>query len=122
MAEPGGLDALHGETLLALLIVELHRWLDGPRRGRRPRGGLAPWQARRATELLAARLDGGIGISEPAGACGLSPSHFAQAFRHTTGLPPHRWLTQRRIDRACELMRSSDLGLADIAYACGFAS
>jgi regulatory helix-turn-helix AraC family protein len=54
------------------------------------RGGLAPWQLRRATELMNARLDGRLPLTRLAGECGLSVRHFARAFRQSTGMPPHR--------------------------------
>jgi AraC family transcriptional regulator len=84
------------------------------------RGGLAPWQLRRAKEMLMAHLDGDISLSEVARGCKLSVSHFARAFRQTTGLPPHRWLVWRRVDRAKGLLRQSREPMADIALQCGF--
>ncbi len=86
-----------------------------------PRGGLAPWQARLASDLIAANLDGDLSHAEVARECGLSAGHFARAFRRTTGLPPHRWLLQRRIDKAKALLRETGDPLADIAVQCGFA-
>jgi AraC-like DNA-binding protein len=85
------------------------------------RGGLSPWQMRRATELLEAHLDGNIALQQVAEACELSGSHFARAFKTTFRRPPHRWLIERRVDRARDLMRNSRLPLADIAIQCGFA-
>ncbi|WP_348642341.1 AraC family transcriptional regulator [Rhizobium tropici] len=85
------------------------------------RGGLSPWQERRATEMLAARLDGSAGIAELALECGLSQRHFCRAFRQSTGLSPHAWLQHRRVDVAKTLLCRRDLQLADIAIACGFA-
>jgi AraC-like DNA-binding protein len=85
------------------------------------RGGLAAWQERRAKEALLASIDGNIGLGELAGLCGLSRSHFARAFKQSTGLPPHRWLLARRIERAQELLLHSALSLDRIAAACGFA-
>jgi len=85
------------------------------------RGGLAPWQLRRAKEMLMAHLEGDISLSEVARACKLSVSHFARAFRRTTGQPPHRWLTSRRVERAKDLLRQSSEPMADIALRCGFA-
>jgi AraC family transcriptional regulator len=84
------------------------------------RGGLAPWQVRRAKEMLMAHLDGEITLEELAGECDLSRSHFARAFRKTTGRPPHRWLVEQRIERAKDMLLKSDLPLADIADVCGF--
>ena len=88
----------------------------------RSRAGLAPWQARLATELIASRLEGQLSVSELAAACGISQSHFSRAFLRTLGVPPHRWLLARRIDRAKELMGTGSLGLNDVAKACGFAN
>jgi AraC family transcriptional regulator len=84
-------------------------------------GGLSPWQVRRATELLEAHLDGNIALQKVAEACELSVSHFARAFKQTFRRPPYQWLTERRVDRARDLMTNSRLPLADIAARCGFA-
>jgi len=86
----------------------------------RARGGLAPWQERRAKEVMDANLDKEIAIAELAHNCGLSTSQFARAFKQSTGLPPHRWLLQRRIERAQDLLLASDKTLAEIASDCGF--
>ena len=85
------------------------------------RGGLSPWQMRKATELLEAHLDGNISLRQVAAACELSVSHFARAFKRTFRRPPYKWLTERRVDRARDLMANSRLSLADIAIQCGFA-
>jgi AraC-like DNA-binding protein len=86
-------------------------------------GGLAPWQERRAKELLSANLDGNVSLTEVARECGLSISHFSRAFRQSTGMAPHRWLIQRRVEAAKELLRdASSLTLLDIALRCGFAN
>ncbi len=84
------------------------------------RGGLAPWQVRRAKEMLMAHLDAEITLEELADACELSRSHFARAFRTTTGRPPHRWLVEQRIERAKDMLLETDLPLAEIADICGF--
>jgi AraC-like DNA-binding protein len=85
------------------------------------RGGLSPWQMRRAGEFLEAHLDGNISLRQVAEACELSVSHFARAFKKTFRKPPHNWLTERRVDRARDLMMNSRLPLAGIATLCGFA-
>jgi len=84
------------------------------------RGGLAPWQARRAAEMIRESLDGDIHLSEMARECGLSVSHFTRAFRKSFGMSPYRWLLERRIDRAKALLVTSDLAIADIAMRAGF--
>lgn len=85
------------------------------------RGGLSYVQMRRATELLEAHLDGDIALQQVAEACELSVSHFSRAFKQTFRTPPYRWLIERRVDRARDLMTNSRLPLADIAIRCGFA-
>jgi AraC-like DNA-binding protein len=85
------------------------------------RGGLAPWQLNRATEMLKANLDGQIALSQVARECKLSVSHFVRAFKQTIGEPPYRWLLQQRIDAAKELLLHSALPMVEIALKCGFA-
>jgi AraC-like DNA-binding protein len=87
---------------------------------KRPR--LAPWQERLAKEAIMARLDGALTLNELATICGLSLSHFARAFANTVGMPPYRWLLERRLERARELLFDSDISLIDISLACGFAN
>jgi AraC-like DNA-binding protein len=90
--------------------------------GRRPaRGGLAPWQEKRAREMLSAHLDGDLPLSLLAEECGLSAGHFARAFRRSVGTSPHQWLLQRRVDRATGLLRDGRSTLIEVALACGFA-
>jgi AraC-like DNA-binding protein len=84
------------------------------------RGGLAPWQERRAKEIIEANLDGEIPLAELAPECGLSTSHFSRPFKDTTGAPPHPWLLHRRIENAMRLLRNPQLSLVEVAMACGF--
>jgi AraC family transcriptional regulator len=85
------------------------------------RGGLAAWQERRAKELMSANLQGDVSTADIARECLLSAGHFARAFRHSTGLSPHQWRLQRRVEEAHALLRAGRLSLAEIARACGFA-
>ena len=85
------------------------------------KGALAPYQLRKAQEYIDTNLTGDATLDEIAQRVGLSAKHFARAFRQSTGVPPHRWLLQRRIERARELLEAGDLPLAEIALLCGFA-
>jgi AraC-like DNA-binding protein len=85
------------------------------------RGGLSSLQIRTATELLDANLEGSISLEEVADACQLSVSHFSRAFRTTFGRPPYKWLIERRVERARDLMTNTRLPLAHIATQSGFA-
>jgi len=84
------------------------------------RGGLAPWQERRAKEVLRANLKGGVLLKEVARECGLSVSHFSHAFRRTLGVAPHKWLIEQRIVLSKEKLLDDGLPLSDVAAECGF--
>ncbi|QUS38068.1 AraC family transcriptional regulator [Tardiphaga alba] len=88
---------------------------------RQVRSPLSKAQLAIATEMLSQGLGDKVTLSDVAAACGLSRGYFIHAFRKTTGLPPHRWVLSHRIERARELILSSDLSLAQIAAVCGFA-
>jgi AraC family transcriptional regulator len=86
---------------------------------RLPQGGLAPWQERRAKEMITANL-GRIALKELARECRLSMSHFSRAFHRSLGMPPHRWLMKHRIEVAKEKLHDGRMSLTDVAAACGF--
>lgn len=83
-------------------------------------GKLATWQERRTKELIEADLATPVRLADLASTCGLSVGYFSRAFRETCGMPPHRWLTHRRIERAKALMIMTDQSIASIASECGF--
>ncbi|WP_423820561.1 AraC family transcriptional regulator [Salinisphaera sp. SPP-AMP-43] len=85
------------------------------------RVGLAPWQARRAQEMIDASLAGDVTIEQLARECGISPGHFLRGFRKTTGTTPHQWLIRRRIDRAQVMLSTTTRPISEIAANCGFA-
>jgi AraC-like DNA-binding protein len=85
------------------------------------RSGLAPWQLRRAKEMLEADLSANPSVQRMASACKLSVSHFARGFTASTGIPPHQWLMTTRIERARDLLIRSETPLIDVAGVCGFA-
>ena len=86
------------------------------------RGGLAPWQVRRACERLESDLGGKFSLEQIAAEFDLSVSHFSRAFRISTGLPPHQWLLRQRVKAAKQLMTVRDLPLSEIAISAGFAN
>jgi AraC family transcriptional regulator len=86
----------------------------------RSKGGLAPWQKRRASELLHENMHGRIRLSDIARECGLSVSHFARSFKTSFGISTHQWLIQHRIEHAKQLMTQTTMSLIDIATQSGF--
>ncbi|MDZ5602520.1 AraC family transcriptional regulator [Pseudomonas sp. RP23018S] len=82
--------------------------------------GREPLAVARARELLDSQLADPPSLEALAAAVNLSPFHFARVFRHSTGLPPHAWLKQRRLARARDLLRQG-LAALDVACMLGFA-
>jgi len=83
-------------------------------------GQLAAWQLRRAREIMTMRLASNLTIAQVASECRLTPSHFARAFRRSTGVAPQRYLMQLRIAEAKKHLSQQHLPLSDIALMCGF--
>jgi AraC family transcriptional regulator len=116
-----------GPSLLALdqfsLILGAHllqRYGVLQKMGKVSKGGLAPWQKRRAAELLRENLDGRIRLADVARECSLSASHFARSFKETFGMAPHKWLIERRIEVGKQLLRQTTKLISDIAIQSGF--
>lgn len=57
-----------------------------------------------------------------AGVSGVSEAHFARSFKEAFGLPPHRYLLTRRIERAKALLRDTDCPVTEVAFQTGWAS
>jgi len=53
---------------------------------------------------------------------GVSEAHFARSFKEAYGVPPHRYLLTRRIERATALLRDTDRPITDIAFETGWNS
>ena len=83
------------------------------------KGGLSAQQEVLAIELLKGRLTEDLSLTDLAAVCGLSRSYFSKAFKTTFGKSPYRWLTEYRLAKACELLRS-DMKTSHIAHVCGF--
>ncbi len=84
-------------------------------------GGLSPMKLRRVRDRIEASLEEPPTLGSLAAEVGLSLFHFAREFRQTTGLPPHRYILRRQLDRATILLADRDLAIVDVAAASGFA-
>ena len=82
--------------------------------------GLAPGIKRRISEYIDSHLGENISLDSMAELAGLSVYHFSRAFRQSTGLAPHGYLLQRRIEHAAHLLSRTELPLSEIALAVGF--
>lgn len=110
-----------GESLIATLLT----WLDAAathgQSDIRASGPLAPRDLTRLIAYVDETLDGSLSLDDMARLVGLSLRHFRRALNATTGQSPHQFVLSRRIERACGMIASNRLCLAEIAVAAGFA-
>lgn len=85
-------------------------------------GGLAPWAEKRCLDLMQARLSEDVSLDELASEAQLSSFHFARMFKESVGVPPRVHLTRLRMERACELLKHTDLSITEIALEVGYSS
>lgn len=90
-------------------------------RVRRAPGSLGPRRLAAALDFIEANLAEKVTLADLANAVGLTERHFCEAFRRSTGMPPYKYLTARRIERAKRLL-AGDSPLAEVALDCGFGS
>ena len=110
-------DALEAESRLALVTEEISARLD-LRRSPRPEHS-ARGVAREVRERLDASGSEAPTLVELAGELGVDPTHVIRAFRREYGIPPHQYLTGRRVDRARRLLLAGE-SAADVAVEVGF--
>ena len=120
-ADHSAASRLQADAALLTLWAELLRESRKPLQIR-ARGGLAPWQARRCIEYLNDRASENVGLEQLASLAGLSPFHFARAFKQTIGVPPHRYQLNARIAKAKALLEVSDATVTTIAFEVGYES
>jgi AraC family transcriptional regulator len=87
-----------------------------------PRTGAGPSRFGRVLDRVEAGLEGDLRLADLAALVGLSVSRFSHAFTAAHGVAPHRYILARRIERAKELLRTSDSTVASISARVGFTS
>ncbi len=115
--EPNG--RLYAESLGAALATQLvRRWASST-----PtfvRGGLPKRKLTRVLAYIHERLSHDLSLTEIAEAAGISPSHFKVLFKQSLGVPVHRYVMRKRVERAAELLTRTDAELCDVALQAGF--
>jgi transcriptional regulator GlxA family with amidase domain len=76
----------------------------------------------RAKDRMDAASDEEWPVERLASVSGVSEAHFARSFKEAFGIPPHRYLLTRRIERAKALLRDSDAPIIEIAFQTGWNS
>lgn len=118
--EPG--ERLLASSLAHEMISHVLLTQVGLRQGLKLKGGLAPHLRKRLVDYIEQHLDEPLALGELAQLAALSEYHFARMFSASFSMPPHRYVLQRRLLRARELLQHGDLPLGEIGLACGFAS
>ena len=117
-------DGLYIETLAQTLAVHLARVHSSRSRAvRTPRLDTVPGpKMRRLIEFIEENLDSNLSLEAMAAEVVVSPRYLPRAFKTAIGQSPHRYVLARRIERAKELLRSTDMPIVDVALASGFSS
>lgn len=113
-------DALIIETSMILLLMKMFRsanrkYLDSD-------NNISRSQISEIDEYISNNLEKTISLVSLAKLTGLPAARFGQIFKQATGRSPYKYVLQARIDRAADLLKSSDGSIADIALAVGFYS
>jgi AraC-like DNA-binding protein len=122
---PGLNSRLYIDSLLMMLLTQLMRCASNfaaPRQPAYVKGGLPNWRLKRALELLETARTKTPSLAELARPLRLHPTSFCRAFKQSTGLSPHRYLLEHRVNRAKEMMKDRKRTLTEIALDCGFGS
>jgi len=114
---------LYGDFLAQALAVQLlRRHCVIKSRFGETTVALPSYKLRRALEFIESHLAEEIGVTSIAEAASTSTFHFAHAFKRATGSSPHQYVIKRRVERAKELLKQTDLPIVDIAMSVGFAT
>ncbi len=119
----GALDTLFRHQLVDLLATRLlAAHTSSPTTFQPAMGGLSPKVLLRAIERLRSNSDADVSLDALASDAGLSRFHFCRAFKESTGLSPHAWLRQYRIEQAMNMLRNTDASIVSVAVEFGYAS
>ena len=113
--------SLYGESVGVALAVHLVRHHVSTVRTPRPmRGGLSLRQLRLVTEHVDANLERTLSLAELAAVAGLGVSQLTLLWRRSVGVSAHRWILERRVERAEALLREDTASISEIAQRTGF--
>ena len=127
MAETDGpgrfADRFYAETLAHALAVHLvRRYRVAGATGADASGGLGPRGLRLVTDYVGDNLRGDLSLRGIARELGRSPYGVARAFKRSTGLTLHRYVTERRLERAKALLAGTDLSVGEVCCRVGLTS
>jgi AraC family transcriptional regulator len=117
-------DGLYIDTLAQMMAVHLARNHAAQSRPGRipPMQAISGWRMRRVIEYIEENLDGDLSLEAMAAEVDISPIYLARAFKAAIGQSPHRYVISRRVERAKELLRNTEMQVVDVALSSGFSS
>jgi AraC family transcriptional regulator len=117
-------DELYIDTLAQMMGVHLARTHSSQSRPTRtpPMQTMSGARMRRVLDYIEEHLEGNLSLEAMAAEVEISPVYLARAFKGAVGQSPHRYVLARRIDRAKELLRNTDMPVVDVALSVGFSS
>ncbi|PYS00864.1 MAG: hypothetical protein DMG12_16560, partial [Acidobacteria bacterium] len=117
-------DGLYIDTIAQMMAVHLARLHSSRSRpGRMPLvQTISGWRMRRVIEYIEENLDGDLSLQAMAAEVDISPIYLARAFKAAIGQSPHRYVLARRVERAKELLRNTEMPVVDVALSAGFSS
>lgn len=117
-------DAAHRQYAEALSIVLVHELLRLNNTAipakQSFRGGLAGWQEKKVAQYIDEHLLEDVSLATLAAVVKLSPYHFVRAFKQSFGLPPHRYLSSLRMQRAKTLLANPAMSVTQVGFNLGF--
>lgn len=116
-----GRDKQYLEALANVLAHELSDLCEPLNRNtQKNRGGLAGWQIRAVTSYIDQNLKRQVFLATMARLVRLSEYHFCRAFTQSFGVPPHRYLVERRIRRAKALLSNRTMSISEASVTLGY--
>lgn len=82
--------------------------------------GLPAYKLQRVVEYINANLTKDLTLAEIAQVAGMNPHYFSRAFRQATGIPPHRYVINCRVETAKKLLMDDELPLVEVGLSVGF--
>jgi AraC family transcriptional regulator len=117
-------DSQYFESLKTTLILHLLKYYSGLNLKSESveSAGLSRYQLQQVVDYIHDCLDAELSVKEMAQTVGLSQYHFSRMFKQSTGMAPHQYVMQQRLELAKQLLKQPELPMSDIAYQCGFAN
>ena len=114
---------LYVESMTNALAVHLIQYYsDRQPILREYKGGLSRNYLKKVIDYIETNLDLDLSLQELANLVHMSPHYFSTLFKQSTGLTPHKYVIEARVDRAKKLLLQMKMPIADIAQQVGFAN